>query len=128
MAEMMVRRVGVFSLAKMQGLIMFVVGLIIGVIYGLAFMALGATMSSLGPRDSAAMGGISSIVIGLILMIAIPIFYGIIGFIGGAIGGFVYNIAAGIVGGIKLDLESTTPQYTPPPPPQQWGPGQYQQS
>ena len=123
MAEMTVRRVGVLSLAKMQGLLMFVMGLIIGVIYGLFFMLFGAAMSSLAPRgESQAMGGVSSIVIGLILMIAVPIFYGIIGFVGGAIGGFIYNIAAGIVGGIKLDLEGAQMQYAPPPPPQQWGP------
>ena len=123
MAEMTVRRVGVLSLAKMQGLLMFVMGLIIGVIYGLIFMLFGAAMSSLAPRgEGQAMGGVSSIVIGLILMIAIPVFYGIIGFIAGAIGGFIYNIAAGIVGGIELDLEGPTMQYSPPPPPQQWAP------
>jgi hypothetical protein len=58
-------------------------------------------------------------------MIGFPIFYTIVGFIGGAIGGFVYNIAAGIVGGIQLDLEGVGGQYTPPPPPQQWAPNPY---
>ena len=123
MAEMTVRRVGVLSLAKIQGLIMFVIGLIIGVIYGLIIILLGATMSSLAPRsESQAMGGISSVVVGLLIMIGAPIFYGILGFIGGAIASFVYNIAAGIVGGIKLDLEGATPHYAPPPPPQRWTP------
>jgi len=123
MAEMTVRHVGVFSLAKMQGLLGFIIGLIIGVIYGLIVMLFGAAMSSLAPRgDAQAMGGISTIVVGLIIMIAFPVFYGILGFIGGAIGGFVYNIAAGIVGGIELDLEGPTMQYSPPPPPQQWAP------
>src|SRR2546425_13186579 len=99
MAEMTVRRVGVLSLAKMQGLLMFVMGLIIGVIYGLIFMLFGAAMSSLAPRgEGQAMGGVSSIVIGLILMIAIPVFYGIIGFIAGAIGGFLYHILEGDLG------------------------------
>jgi hypothetical protein len=123
MAEMTIRRVGVFSLAKMYALLLFVMGLIIGVIYGLIIMLFGAAMSSLAPRgEGPAMGGIGTIVFGLIMMIAVPVFYGIIGFIFGAIGGFVYNIAAGIVGGIELDLEGPTMQYSPPPPPQQWGP------
>jgi len=122
MAEMTVRRIGVLSLAKMYALFMFVIGLIIGVIYGLALMVFGAAMASLAGRDGAAMGGISSVVGGLIVMIAVPVFYGILGFIFGVIGGFVYNIAAGIVGGIQLDLEGPTMQYAPPPPPQQWGP------
>jgi len=125
MAEMTVRRVGVLSLAKIQGLLMFVFGLIIGVIYGLIFMIFGAAMTSLAPKDEGAAGGISTIVIGIILMIAVPIFYGLIGFIGGAIGALIYNIAAGFVGGIKIDLESDAPAYSPPPP-QQWGGAQHQ--
>ncbi len=64
MAEMTIRRLGVFSVAKMYGLITFIVGLIIGVIYGLVFMIFGAAISALGPggRDAAA-GGVSSIVV-----------------------------------------------------------------
>jgi hypothetical protein len=124
MAEMTIRRVGVLSLAKMQGFLMMVMGLIIGVIYGLLFRVLGATMSSLAPRsDGQAIGGVGSVVIGLIIMVAVPIFYGGMGFVGGAIGGLIYNAAAGFVGGIKIDLE-TDLQYAPPPP--QWNP--YQQA
>jgi hypothetical protein len=125
MAEMTVRRVGVLSLAKMQALLMFVIGLIIGVIYGLIFMIFGAAIMAMGGRgQEAAAGGISTVVMGLVFMIVFPIMYGILGFIFGAIGGLVYNLAAGIVGGIKLELEATTPQYAPPPPPQQWAPSQ----
>lgn len=124
MAEMMVRRIGVLSLAKIQGLLMFVIGLIIGVIYGLFFMIFGAAISQLGRGENQLAGGVSSVVIGLIMMIAIPVFYGVLGFVGGAISGFIYNVAAGVVGGIKLELESTAAEYTPPMPPQQWSGGQ----
>jgi hypothetical protein len=120
MAEMMIRRVGVFSVAKMYGLLTFFVGLIIGVLYGLFFILMGATMSQFGPRGQQ-MSGAAPVVIGLIIMVAVPVFYGILGFVAGAIGGFIYNIAAGVVGGIKVDVEPTGPQYAPPPPPQQWG-------
>ena len=126
MAEMTVRRVGVLSLAKIQGFLMFIFGLIIGVLYGLIIMIFGAAITSLAPRDEGgAAGGIGTIVIGLILMIAVPIFYGLMGFVGGAIGALIYNIAARFVGGIKIDLESDAPAYSPPPP-QQWSGGQYQ--
>jgi len=124
MAEMTIRRFGVLSVAKMQSLVGFVVGLILGVIYGLAFIALGATMSSLGGRDAAA-GGVPSIIMGIVFMIAIPILYTVIGFIGGAIVALVYNIAAGMIGGVKFELEGVNPEYTPPPPPQQWAPSPY---
>jgi hypothetical protein len=120
MAEMSIRRFNVFSVAKIQGFLAFVIGLLIGVIYGLAFMIFGAAISSLAPQgDSQAMGGVGAIVIGLVIMIAVPIFYGIIGFIGGAIGALVYNLAAGVVGGVKFELEGVAPAYAPPPP-QQW--------
>jgi hypothetical protein len=55
-------------------------------------------------------------------MIAIPIVYAIIGFIVGTIWALVYNGAAGIVGGIKFELESVGPEYAAPPAPQQWAP------
>ena len=121
MAEMTIRRFGVFSVAKVQGLLMFVFGLIIGVIYGLFFMLFGAAMSAMAPRGEGQLaGGVSSVVIGLIMMIAIPIFYGILGFIFGAIGALVYNVAAGVVGGVQFDIEGVTEPYAPPPPPEQW--------
>ena len=41
---------------------------------------------------------------------------------GGAIGGLIYNALAGIVGGIKIDLEGTMPSAYVPPPPQPWSP------
>ena len=120
MAEMTIRRFNVFSVAKIQGFLTFVIGLLIGVIYGFAFMIFGAAISSLAPQgDSQAMGGVGAIVIGLVIMITVPILYGILGFIGGAIGALVYNLAAGVVGGVKFELEGVAPAYAPPPP-QQW--------
>jgi len=123
MPEMTIKRVGVLSVAKLQGLLMAIIGLIIGVIYGLVFMIFGAAMASFAPQgEGQAIGGVGSVVIGLILMIAIPIFYGGMGFVGGAIGGLIYNAAARFVGGIRIELESSAPSYAPPP---QWG-NQYQ--
>ena len=120
MAEMTIKRVGVFSIAKIQALLMFVIGLIIGVIYGLVFMFFGAAIAAMAPNSDQTLGGIGSVVGGLVIMVLFPIFYGILGFIGGVIGGLVYNLAAGIVGGIKIDLEGVAPDYAPPQP-QQWG-------
>ena len=127
MAEMTIKRFGVFSVAKMQSLVMFVIGLVIGVIYGLIFMIFGAAISAMAPSgEHQAAGGISTIVIGIVMMIAIPITYAILGFIIGCIWGLVYNLAAGVVGGIKFELEAVNQGYAPPPPPQkQWGYQQY---
>ena len=122
MAEMTIKRFGVFSVAKMYGLLMFVFGLIIGVIYGLIFIIMGASMASIAPRDEATIGGLSTVAIGIVMMIGIPIFYGVLGFIGGIIGALIYNALAGVVGGVKFELESVHQDYAPPPPPNQWAP------
>jgi hypothetical protein len=94
------------------------------VLYGLIFITLGATMSSLGGRDAAA-GGVPSIIMGIGFMIGLPIVYTIVGFVGGAIAALVYNLAAGMIGGVKFELEGVNPEYAPPPPPQQWAPSPY---
>ena len=123
MAEMTIRRFSVFSVAKMQSLLMGIIGLIIGVIYGLIFIFLGAAVSVIGTRSNDAnMGGVPSIVIGVGLMIGMPIFYSILGFIVGCIWALVYNGAAGLVGGIQFELESVEPVYSAPPAPHQWSP------
>lgn len=123
MAEMTIKRFGVFSVAKMQSLVMFVLGLLIGVIYGLIFIIFGAAITAMAPNhESQAAGGVSTVVIGIVLMVAIPITYAIVGFIIGCIWALVYNLAAGVVGGIKFELEGVNSGYAPPPPPQQqWG-------
>ncbi len=126
MAEMTIRRFGVFSVAKIYGLLMFIIGLVIGVIYGLFLILFGAAMSALGPGGNEALaGGVSTVVMGLGMMIGFPIFYGLMGFIMGLIGAAVYNAAAGMIGGVKFELEGVQQDYAPPPPPNQWAPNQY---
>jgi hypothetical protein len=124
MANMVIKRFGVFSAAKIYAVVMAGLGLILGILYGLFFIIFGAAMMAGSGRNSGAAGA-STLVIGLVMMVAIPIFYGIIGFIFGAIGALIYNIAAGIIGGLELELENADAGYTQPPPPQ-YGANQYQ--
>jgi hypothetical protein len=118
MAKMQVRRVGVFSYAKIMAVVMAGVMLIIGIPLGLIMMVIGAAALT---QDGAA-GGIG-IGMGLAYMIILPIVYGVLGFIMGALSALIYNVAAGFVGGIELELENAEGEYTAPPPPQ-WGAGQ----
>ncbi len=124
MAEMTIRRFGIFSVAKVYALLMFVFGLIFGVIYGLFFIIFGAAMSAMGGQNEA-LGGVGSIVMGVAFIVGIPIFYGVLGFIMGIITALIYNFTAGLVGGIKFELEGVTPSYAPPPPPRQWSASPY---
>ena len=132
MAKVQIKRMGVFSCAKIYSITLAAMGLIVGIIYGLIFMVVGGAMMAGGGRDSGMAGG-SSIVIGIVMMVAIPVMYGIIGFIAGVIGALVYNVAAGIVGGLELELENVDGGTTYAPPAPNWGdqppytPGQQQQ-
>jgi hypothetical protein len=127
MAEMTIKRFGVISIAKMYGLLMFIFGLVFGVIYGLILIVFGAAISALGPGGSdTTAGGVSTVVMGIAMMIGLPIFYGVLGFIMGAIGALIYNAVAGIIGGVKFELEAVQQDYAPPPPPpHEWAPQQY---
>jgi len=124
MAEMMIRRFAVISVAKMYALLMFIFGLIVGILYGLFFIIFGAAMTALGSNNNTA-GGVSTVVIGIAMMIGIPLMYGVLGFIIGAIGALIYNALSGIIGGIKFELEAVQQEYAAPPPPHQWEPQQY---
>ena len=124
MATMAIKRVGVLSFARISGIVGAGLGLIIGVIYGLIIMTVGAAMMSGRGGPGAGFG----IVGGLFVMILIPALYGIMSFVFGALYAFVYNIAAGFVGGVELELQEVGVGYGAPPPPQQpWQQDPYQQ-
>lgn len=102
---MIIRRVGVLSVAKISAIIAAVAGLLIGIVISIASLA-GAPMSapdSMAGSNDAGMAWLSGM--GALAIIALPIMYAIVGFIGGAIQAFIYNIAAKFVGGISLETE-----------------------
>jgi len=89
-----VRRVGVISVANVYGLVMVCIGLILGLIY--AFMGCAMTATDMGGLGFG---------FGLIGIIILPILYGIMGWVSGAIGAAIYNLVAGWIGGIQIELE-----------------------
>lgn len=102
---MIIRRIGVLSVAKISAIIAAVIGLLIGILIFLASLA-GAPMSSpdaMAGSNDAGMAWISGL--GALAIVVFPIMYGIVGFIGGAIQGWVYNIAAKFVGGVRIETE-----------------------
>ncbi len=85
---------------------MLVMSLLISIPYGLIVIVISLSGASMGRgQDALALGG-GGVVVGLAIMIGLPIFYAIIGFIFGAIGAIVYNILAGMVGGIEIEVEN----------------------
>lgn len=106
MSRLRINKLGVLSIAKIQGAVMAIMGLIIGVIYGLgiiAFSLLGAGMG--GGKNGLALGG-GGIVMGIVMMIMFPVIYGVMGFVVGAISALFYNLFAGMVGGIEMEVEN----------------------
>jgi uncharacterized oligopeptide transporter (OPT) family protein len=90
-----IKRVGAISVGKIFALIYAIFGLIIGIIFALISLVGGAIA---GEAFSSAIFGVGSI-------IYFPIMYGIMGFIGGVLTAFVYNLAAGWIGGIEVETE-----------------------
>ena len=105
MNKLRINKLGVLSVAKIYALMMLVISLIVSIPYGLFIMIFGAAMMSAGGRGGLMAGG-GSVVMGLLFMVGIPIFYAAMGFVFGAIGALVYNVFAGMVGGIEIEVEN----------------------
>ncbi len=95
---MVLKRVGAMSLAKISGVLYAAIGLIIGAVVSLLAM-LGMAANMGGSANPMGM------LFGVGAIICLPIFYGLVGFIGALIGAGLYNVLAGVVGGVRLDLE-----------------------
>jgi hypothetical protein len=98
---MVLKSVGVMSCAKIGGTLYGLMGILLGGIFALIStlgLALGQNSSSGAPAWLGAFFGVGSIIL-------FPIVYGIMGFIGGLITAVLYNLLAGFVGGIEMELQ-----------------------
>jgi hypothetical protein len=95
---MIIRNVGVLSVGKVFGCVYALLGLIIGGIFSLISLA---GFAAAGGGQNAGPG---ALIFGVGAIVAVPIFYGVIGFIGGIITAALYNLVAALVGGVELDL------------------------
>ena len=87
-----VKKIGVLSFAKILGLLYAIFGLIVGALFSLFPLT-----GFVGAADVGLFFGTASIII-------FPIIYGIMGFIGGLITAFFYNLVAGKIGGLELEI------------------------
>lgn len=81
----------------------FKIGLIV---YGLLGMILGAcfSLAAILGTGIAVPGGPAGMFVGVGAIIIFPIIYGLAGGICNAIGAVIYNLAAGWVGGLEVDI------------------------
>jgi hypothetical protein len=101
---MVVKRVGVLSMAKLMGVLYGGIGLLIGALFALFSMVGGGAMLA-GGGEEGALGGGMMMGMGVAMVVVAPVFYGLTGFLAGALTGWLYNVAARFVGGIEIDVQ-----------------------
>ena len=96
---MAIRRVAPLSVAKISGALYAIMGLFIGAIFSL----ISIVSSAFAQQGSQAGLGV---LFGAAAIIALPIFYGVVGFIGSALAALIYNALAGWLGGIEIEVDA----------------------
>jgi hypothetical protein len=111
------KRVDIGSLFKVAFVLYAVLGLVAGLMVALVFMMVGSLGSLLADEGIPGFGMVTGVA-GLIMVPLLAMMYGIMGSIVVAIVGLLYNLAAGRVGGIKLEFEpkENGPAVTPATP------------
>lgn len=94
---MILKRVGPLSVGKNLGVLYAFMGALIGCL----FAVIGLLSASFA-QGGASLPGAG---LGLLAIIIFPLIYGGIGFVGGTIMAALYNVVAGMVGGIELELQ-----------------------
>ena len=97
---MIIKRVDAISVGKISGIVAAAIGLLAGVIF-LLFGSMFSTLLGAGGSGGtgAAMAG------GVMGMLLLPLLYGVLGFIGGLVYAWIYNVAARFVGGIRIETD-----------------------
>jgi hypothetical protein len=101
---MVIRHIGVWSVARLYGGLCAAMGLLFGAIVAL-FSLLGGMAGAAADPGSGFASGTLGAVFGVGAIIFLPLFYGVLGVIMGALGAALYNLFAGLFGGIEMDVQ-----------------------
>jgi len=93
-------QIGVLSFGKLMGAIYVGLGFIVGLLYGSIFFIMGGMALSEGDDE-----GMMGLLGGCGALILAPLFYGILGFLFGLLMAWIYNLAAGRMGGLEMTFE-----------------------
>ena len=94
---MVVKRIGPLSCAKLAGVLYAILGLCFGAVMSLVALAGGFAGQT---NESAAFGAF----FGAAAIVVLPVFYGVLGFVTTLISAALYNLLAGVVGGVEIDI------------------------
>jgi len=96
------------SAAKVAFVLYGLIGLLIGVIFAAISLLTSAVGLGVSPEAGGPFGNHSALfgaMFGVGAVIILPIFYGCLGAVGALLSTFLYNVVAGLVGGIELTIE-----------------------
>jgi hypothetical protein len=99
--SMVLKRVGILSCARICGVLYAFMGLILGAVLSM----IGVFASALGTGSKELGGPLLGILFGVGAILALPIIYGTMGFLAGALSAALYNWVSRFVGGIQMELE-----------------------
>ncbi len=99
-----VKRIELFSLFKLAFYIYAVIGLIFAIIYGFFMLVIGGLQTVVFGNELPNMGMVG-LVLGIFAIPIIALIYGAVASVFLTIGGWIYNVIAGGVGGLRLEAE-----------------------
>ena len=102
-----VKKVGIYSIAKIIALFGIIMGFVYGIQSGLASVATPLTFAeatSYVEQDVSIAFTVYSIALGWWMLIIAPVLYALVYFISGLITGLLYNLFAKFIGGVKIIL------------------------
>jgi hypothetical protein len=99
---MVLKRVGIWSAARVSGGIYALLGLVIGC--GVAVVSLIGLLTHAGAASGSPASPFPAL-LGVGAIVLVPLFYGVIGLVGGALMASLYNLLARVVGGLEMDLQ-----------------------
>lgn len=98
---MLIKRIEPISLGKILGVLYAIGGVIVGLLFALASMVIPGFANA--PEEQAFPGW--ALFFGVGAVVFLPIFYGVLGFVGGIIGAALYNGLSKFVGGVVIQVE-----------------------
>lgn len=99
---MVIKEVGAMSLAKVAAVLYAGIGVIIGALFSLFAMAGAATWASQADAPGGAMFGV---LFGIGAIVVLPICYGLFGFVATLVGAALFNVAARMTGGVRIEVQ-----------------------
>ena len=111
-----IKRIELFSLFKLAFYIYAIIGLFIAIVYGLFMLLIGGLQNMVFGNDLPNLGMVG-LVLGIFAIPLIAVMYGAVASVFVTIAGWIYNVIAGGVGGLRLEAEVEEVYAEPQPKP-----------